>query len=58
MGRNGTFYDDPCADFFTRLHPAPASTAPSTNYKPWANTKPSSKPDHSATTGNFRVRPF
>lgn len=41
MGRTGTLYDDPGADFFTHLHPERAKTAHSTSWKPWATKSPS-----------------
>ena len=59
MGTTGALYDDPGADYFTRLPPTEPRTAPSTNSKPWATASPSTTPPDpqiSDTKGNLRVR--
>jgi hypothetical protein len=47
MGTTGTLYDDPGADFYTRLHPPKPNTAPSNDSAVWDTTSPSSPPGHS-----------
>ena len=44
LGRDGTIYDDPGADYFTRLHPDQTKTQPCTNSRPWATESPSTTP--------------
>ena len=44
MVTNGTFYDDPGDDYFTRLNPDEHEPAPSANSKPWATQSPSPAP--------------
>jgi hypothetical protein len=61
MGRDGTLYDDPGPDFFTRLHPNEPRTGHSTNSKPWATKSPSDEQaDEKPLTRsvNLRVRAF
>ncbi len=46
MGTTGTLYDDPGADYFTRLHPERAKNRASTGSSPWATRSPSTGSDN------------
>ena len=44
MGTTGTLYDDPGADYFTRLHPDRAKNRAIHQLEAWATTSPSTTP--------------
>jgi hypothetical protein len=59
MGTTGTIYDDPGADYYTRLNPDAPEPEPSNNSKPWATASPSTtRPERlrrKTTVVNLRI---